>query len=263
MTPRQLYDSELDLISDVISWICRRHAMDPGESEDFGSSVHIRLLENDCAVLAKFQGKAKLRTYLTTVINNQYKDYLIAKNSKWRPSAKAKRLGWVAVALEIQLSRRGHSIHDAIAIVRQDGGVSESADELEELAAQLPVRIRPTFAGESEVERLEADTPADAEALKEDVRPSADRIYAILGEEMGELDRQDCLILKMRFLEGQKVVRIAKVLGLEAKKLYPRIVRSLKQLEANLGSRGVSREDVREVLGWGHELDSELDLDAT
>ena len=41
--------------------------------------MKLKLIENDYAILAKFQGKAKLSTYLTTVIHNMFRDYRIQK----------------------------------------------------------------------------------------------------------------------------------------------------------------------------------------
>ena len=254
-TPRQLYDTQLDEIASVIGWICRRHALRGDEAEDFTSWVHVRLLEDDCAVFARFRRACKLSTYLTTVVNNLFKDFLIAKNSKWRPSARAKALGWQAVALEAEIVRHGRSTRDAIQLVRQNPENDLSEEELENLVAQLPPRTRRTFVDESTLDQAASTSRSDGPALSRQARSEGNRVERELAAALATLTPQDALILKMRFQEGHKLVTIAKVLGLSNKGIYPHVERLLKKLQAELLARGVTWPRVADVFDAGLDLE--------
>ena len=89
--------AQLDLIDNVVASTCRRHGMLGDDAEDFKSSVHEKKIDDDYGVFRKFRGNSSLETYLTAVINNRCRDYRIQKWGKWRPSAKAKRIGTAAM----------------------------------------------------------------------------------------------------------------------------------------------------------------------
>jgi RNA polymerase sigma factor for flagellar operon FliA len=78
----------------------------------------MRLVENNYAVLRKFQNRSALRTYLASVIDRLSLDFCTEKWGKWRPSAMAERLGPVAVMLEQLVTRDAHTVEEAIEIVR-------------------------------------------------------------------------------------------------------------------------------------------------
>ena len=122
-TGEALFESELELIERVISFVSARHHLPGVEADDFGSHVKLKLIEDDYGILRKFEGRSSLRTFLTTVITRLFLDYRIAAWGKWRPSAEAKRAGEVAILLERltrprQLQFRGS--------VRADGNESSS-----------------------------------------------------------------------------------------------------------------------------------------
>jgi hypothetical protein len=72
MTREQQFLSELAVIERVIAWVSARRGLRGADADDFASVVKTRLVESDYAILAKFQGRSSLKTYLTAVINRLY-----------------------------------------------------------------------------------------------------------------------------------------------------------------------------------------------
>jgi len=54
-------------VDGVVRTIARRHRLPADEADELGSSVRLKLVENDYEVLRKFEGRSQLRTYLITV----------------------------------------------------------------------------------------------------------------------------------------------------------------------------------------------------
>ena len=98
---------ELALLDAVIRNIARMRRLAPGDHQDFAQSVHLKLIQGNYGVFAKFRGDSSLRTYLSVVVSRALLDWRNARYGKWRPSAAAARLGPEAVALElIDVARR-------------------------------------------------------------------------------------------------------------------------------------------------------------
>jgi|SRR5438876_9252438 len=81
--------SQLDLIERVIAFVCARQHVASTDADDFSSFVKLKFVENDYALLAKFEGRSSLRTFLTVVIQRLFLDHRITAWGKWRPSATA------------------------------------------------------------------------------------------------------------------------------------------------------------------------------
>src|SRR5947209_1314930 len=116
--PRQLLEDNLDLVERVIRFTSRRQRLDEADAEEFASTVKLRLIENDYAIVRKFQGRSHLSTFLTIVVQRMLLDYRIHHWGKWHASAEAKRLGDVALELEQLLHRDGRTIDDALPLLR-------------------------------------------------------------------------------------------------------------------------------------------------
>ena len=241
MIDHDLFTTHLPTIEWAIRRTCRRNCLREEEAEDFASSVRLKLLEDDCAVLRKFKGDAKLSTFLVTVVQHLFQDYRIAKWGKWRPSAAAKRAGAVAVQLEILTVRDGMDFDQAVETLQRNFGVEETAAELAEIAGRLPPRVPRRFEGEEALERA-AVTAAGADAegalLDGEREATARRVEAALGEALAELPAEDRLLLKMRFEDGFQVSRIATVLGQRQRQLYSRCERLVKELRRGAASSG-------------------------
>jgi DNA-directed RNA polymerase specialized sigma24 family protein len=86
-----IFLAQLALIDRVIAFVCRRNHLNATDAEDFASHARLRLMDDDYAVLRKFQGRSSLKTFLTITLQRMFYDYRIAAWGKWRPSAEAPR----------------------------------------------------------------------------------------------------------------------------------------------------------------------------
>lgn len=248
--PERLFLDELPQIEKVIGSICRRHCCFGPDAEDFSSTVKVKLIDNDYAVLRKFQGKSQLSTYLTMVISNQFRDFRIHKWGKWRPSAAAKKLGAAAIQLEQLRVRDSHSLDEAVRILRTNlGDDAPSPEDLFNLATKLPVRAKRRFEGEDKLENVPDQRQADERLVREERTEKMTRAKDSLDQALGGLSPEDRLIIKLRFEEGLTVARISKQLGIPQRALYSRIEKILKTLRKTLEADGVDPEVTR-ILGW-------------
>ncbi len=259
MRPHEIFERNVSLVERLLTTVCRRHAFPPDESEEFASWAKLRLIDDDYAVFRKWQERSSLSTYLTTVILNLFRDYRIHRWGKWRPSAEAKRLGTVAVQLETLLARDGRSLDEAIGVLRTNLGVERSPAELEELAARLPPRVRRRFEGEAALERVAAPERPDDGVRDGELREIAGRAQQQLGDALARLEKQERLLLKLRFGDGMAVVDIARLVGEPAKPLYGRIERALGALRRELEQHGVAAAEVAALVGWAG-LDFHVDF---
>lgn len=250
MDEEALFRSELPLVERVITLICRRNCCYGDEADDFGSTVKLKLIEDDYAILRRFEGRSSLSTYLTTVIQNFFWDYRIAKWGRWRPSAKARRLGEVAVQLETLVSRDGFGTDEAIEILRSNHGVGATRVELLALAAKLPHRVQRKFEGEETIEQLSDSHRAERRAIDIETAQRAARAEAAVADAMLEIDPEDRLFLQMRYQDGFTVAQIARRHGLQQRSLYTRFENCMRSLREAMEERGVSAEDIREVVSW-------------
>lgn len=238
------YLDNLDLIEKVIRFVGRRRHLSDEEREEFASEVRLKLVENEYAVLTSFEGRSSLPTFLTTVVTRLFFDWMRSRRGRPRPSAAARRLGAVAIELERLLYWQGFTFDEACRILHDNHGVEHSPDELEAMAGQLPSRaIDRSFEGGERAALLAADTGRPDEAVLDREREAeAERVVAILEEEMGGLDPEDRLILKMRFESDFRIADIARALQVPPKPLYRRIDKLLAELRRGLQRRGVGRE---------------------
>ena len=248
----------LELIERVASYAGRRGGFPPQDVEDFVSTVKVKLIDDDYAVLRKHRGDSSLATYLTTVVHNLFKDFCNHKLGKFRPSAKAKRLGPTALALERLLVRDQHELESAIRILKTRYAVDASDDEIRELAAQLPPRSPRREVGDEVLEQRAAEAPeADAARRVEDDERSAtaDRVEGVLNLALESLSTRDLLVLKMHFRDGCTIAAIAAALHEKQRQLYTLKENCLRQLRAVLDGEGLTWDEVREILGWqGREV---------
>lgn len=242
--------TELQLCDRVVRTVARRRGLSVDEQEDFSSWAWLRLVEDGEAILGRFEGRSSISTYLTTVVHNLFRDYRIAKWGKFRPSATAKRMGTVAVRLEMLVARDGHSVPEAVEILLRNDGVPGSVESLEAMAAKLPVRTPRRFEREQTLEQLPGRESAEDLALRREAAEAAGRVEAALDEGLRTLSPEDRLILKMRIEDGFTVADIARSLHLEQKPLYRRLDQLTARLRQEMEARGVRREDVAEVVEW-------------
>jgi RNA polymerase sigma factor (sigma-70 family) len=248
-TGQASFVSQLSVIERVTSFVCSRAHLSPSDADDFGSHVKLKLIEDDYAVLRKFQGRSSLRTYLTIVIQRLFLDYRISAWGKWRPSAEAKRGGPVALLLEQLMVRDGHTFEEACELLKTKHGVPSSRAELERVAGKLPTRARRRFeTDESLADVASSEVPVDQIVVEQERQLMADRVSGVLKALMSAADTQDRLILTLRFDDGRTVADIAAMLRLDQKSLYRRLERLLRDLRKAFEAEGIDSRTVLEML---------------
>ena len=247
-TGEALFLSQLAVIERVISFVSSRHHMPGGEADDFASHAKLRLIEDDYAILRKFQGRSSLRTYLTVVIQRLFLDYRISAWGKWRPSAEALRGGEIAVLLERLTTRDGYGFEEACELLETNHQLTVPRAALEAIAARLPGRTRRRFESDDALAQMPAVQPPIDDVIAEQERTvTAGRVAAALKAATAGLEAQDRLIIALRFDDGRTVVEIARMLKLDQKGLYRRLERVMKELRAALEAHGVDAASALEI----------------
>ena len=250
MDYQRLLTDHLDLIDQIVRTTSRRRHLSATERDDFTSFVHVRFIENDYGILRKFQNRSSIWTYLAAVIDRLSLDYCSEKWGRWRPSAMAERLGPVAVVLERLVTRDGHTVEEAIEIVRAHHDVALTHSELRRMWEQLPVRVRNIDVDEAVAEGVAA--PETSEANIEDAarRESIERLERALRSAFEGIAAQDRVLIALRFDEDLSIAEISQLTGSSVPTLHRRLDKSVKQLRMALARAGF---DPREVVGLiGH-----------
>lgn len=243
--------AHLDRIERIIASIARRHALGGDDADDFASWVKARLIKDEYRILRKFQRRSSIPTFLAVVIGNLFRDYRVQQWGRWRPSAAAKRMGAVAMRLEALLHREGHTLAQAIEMLRSRGVTGPSDRELSELASRLPDRVRRNEAHDDVLALLAADQGADRALWQSEQTSEWEAVRGALERALRHLPAEDQLILQVRFWDGFSVAEIARLLHLEQKPLYRRLDGDLARLRALLEVEGVHRADVAALLSGG------------
>ena len=259
MNPETMYLQHLDSIERIAAFVARRAHLNPDDSADFVQIVCVKLLENDYAIIRKFESRSSFSTYLTTVILRLFHQWRVEMWGKWRPSAEARRLGEKAITLERLITRDAYTFAEAVkTLTTRSGGVYTVA-ELETLYIRLPVRnARPVLvAEESTPEVAAADSTADDRVEAQERERLARQCAKALDAALAKFADEDRLILQLRFWDSRKVPEIAQITGIDQKKIYKRLEKLLRELRAALESAGVIRADVYRLLGSG---DQEIEI---
>ncbi|HVT60632.1 MAG TPA: sigma-70 family RNA polymerase sigma factor [Thermoanaerobaculia bacterium] len=257
MTPEELFHAHRALVKRLAEQGCRRYHLSQEETEDFVSTVMLKLIADDYAVIRSHQGRSTLPTYLAVVVAHLLQDYLNHLWGKWRPSKEAQRRGQMAILLERLLVRDRKSLDEACQILLTNHKVELSRAELEELAAGLPPRLPPRrMEGEEGLHNLVARETADRRLVDEERYALLQKAKAALRRALEALPDQDQLIARMRG-DDFSVVHIAKTLKLDQKPLYRRIEGICKTLRRALEAEGIRGADVDGVLGVDEPEDDE------
>jgi RNA polymerase sigma factor (sigma-70 family) len=257
-THEEMFLSQLPVIDRVIGWVCARRGLRGADAEDFASTVKTRLIENDYEVLARFEGRSSLKTYLTVVINRLFLDFQVRRFGKWRSSAEARRLGPVAVRLERLLFRDGLTFDEACGVLRSDTRMSETRDTLE--ALRLRLRDRPSRGTDADGDEPVSSVTGALAVERAERQALADRTFSAIRRSLLRLPARDRVFLRLHVEAGLTVAQAARALGLEQKALYRRKEEILKRLRSDLEGEGIGAQDARELLStldWGAALDAQ------
>lgn len=249
MDYQRLLLDQLDLIRQIVRTVGKRRHLSTAEREDFASFVHLRLVEDDYAILRKFQGRSSLWTYLAAVIERLSLDFCTEKWGRWRPSAMAEKLGPVAVVMERLVNRDGHPVEEAIEIVRSQNDVTLNYTELRRIWEQLPVRVRTSEVGEEVAEAITGNESSDAHIEDEERRKNIERLQRALETAFAEIAAQDRVLIALRFDQDLSMVEIAKLTGVSVPTLHRRLDKSVKQLRQALSHSGIDPRDAAGLIG--------------
>ena len=253
MNSEERFLANVPTIERIAAFYCRRMHLSDADTEDFISYVKLELIERNYDIIEKFEGRSSFTTYLTTVIHRLLYQHRTKEWGKWRPSAEAKRMGDVAIALERLTTRDGYSLAEAIEMMTTGNAPAASHRELEAIALRLPPRTpRPTLVTEETAPDLIAatDDPSDG-PMSLEREHLARRAASLLDEIMNSFDPEDRLILKMRFWSAQRIADIAGTLHLDAKKTYKRIEKLLAKLRTALERAGIGRKEIDDLFAHG------------
>jgi RNA polymerase sigma factor for flagellar operon FliA len=261
MNVERFFIDHLDEIDQAIAFVCRRHDIRGADAEDFASSVKLKIIDNDYAVIRKFQSRATFHGYLIVVITRFLIDERNHNFGKWRPSAEAKRLGETAVFLETLLRRDKRTLDDALALIRARG-TAVTRMELEALAEHFPARKpRPREISLDTAElHVAPATEAVVGAAEEGERTQLARKAATaLRGAMERLPEQDRVIFRMHFGANMTVAEIARVLRLPQKPVYRLLTTQLKNFRRIVERAGINARNVDDIIGMATTpLDGDL-----
>jgi RNA polymerase sigma factor for flagellar operon FliA len=243
-SPEALFLSEIATVERVIAFVVARRRLRAADAEEFASHVKIKLIENNYAVLRKFEGRSSLRTYLTVVVQRLLVDYYAANLGRWRPSAEARRAGEVGILLEQLLRRDGYNFDEACEILITNHQLAVDRADLERLAALLPARGKRQFESDDSLAD-HPDSAPGAEVLVDHTERSAiaGRVSAALKQFIAGAEPQDRLILVLRFADQRTVPEIASVLRTDQKRLYRRLDELLHEMRSRLHADGIAADE--------------------
>ena len=246
---QRLLVEHLPLIDLIVRTTGRRRHLSAGEQDDFAGFARLRLIEDDYAILRKFQNRSSLRTYLVAVIERLSLDFCVERWGRWRPSAAADRLGPVAVLLERLVSRDGHTLEEAMEIVRTNHASALSPRQLRDIWGQLPARIKTTEVGEEAAATV--SSPQTSESNVEDAErlESIERLERTLQSAFAVVPDQDRVLLALRFDQDLSIAQIATLTGVSVPTLHRRLDRTIKDLRRALTASGFDPREVAGLIG--------------
>jgi RNA polymerase sigma factor (sigma-70 family) len=246
---QRLLLDHLDLINQIVRTVGRRRHLSATEREDFASFVHLRMVDDDYAILRKFQHRSTLWTYLAAVIERMSLDFCADKWGRWRPSAMAVRLGPVAVVLERLVNRDSHSVDEALEMLKTNHDIALTHADLRKIWEQLPLRVRNTEVGEEAAQELSSDDSSEAAIDDAHRRESINRLQKTLQHALAQVASRDRVLIALRFDQDLSMGEIAKLMGTSVPTLHRRLDKSMKQLRSALSYAGFDPREVANLIG--------------
>lgn len=257
MHPRELLEANLGVVERAIGAVCAHAGLRGADAEDFGSSVKLALLEDDCAIVRRWEERSSFATYVTVVIRRLLVDHQ-RRAGRWYSSAAAQRQGEAAVLLERLLSRDRRSFDEALAIVLATHPEVTPA-QIAAMAATLPARpARPVLVpiDDDDRDRFAGPQRADERVTELELAQRARHASRVVREAMQSMTAEDRVVLRLRFSEELPVADIGRSLGIPQRPLYRRIETLLTLLRRALERAGLHALPVSDLIGTaGEHLD--------
>ncbi len=255
----ELFSQRFRQLEKIVRAVAAHRRLSADEGQELYGLVMLKVVQDDYALLRRFQGKSRWGTYLTVIVQRVLLDHRVKEWGRWRPSAKARRLGPSAVLLDRWINR--DRLEPAEAVRRLSAcGVGETAGELERLAEHIPRRTRRRLvSGDKHLRKLVDPEKTDLRVDAAERRRAAVHLNETLVSAFRDLSESERDLLDLRFVRGWTVRRIADSRDLETRPLYRRFERLLRRLRRRLERVGLCWRDVVAVLD-GPDTDLELDL---
>lgn len=255
MEPREVLQKNLALVDSVTDRVCRRARLYGPDAEDFSASVKLALIEDDYAILRRFEGRSSLSTYLTIVVERLLADEHVRTRGRWHPSTEAVRLGTAAMLLESLMFRDHRTLEEALPLVHAvDPTLTRSSAEA--LLARLPERRpRPVTTDLESVPPTSLSTEAATPEFE--ARQLSERTARIVRDTLAALSLEDRMLVRFRFVAAMSIADISRMMRLPQRPLYRRLESLLLRLRNALESAGLDGAAVEEIIetSAGEELD--------
>ncbi|HXH41697.1 MAG TPA: hypothetical protein VNN08_23940 [Thermoanaerobaculia bacterium] len=260
MDPRQVLEHNLELIDRIVRRVCQRGGVAAGDVDDFASMVKLALVENDYAILRRYEGRSSLATYLAIIAQRQLADHRERMHGRWRPSREAQRLGERAVLIEDLVGRQHRSVDEAMPIIRSvDASITRN--EVVEIADRLQQRTpRPRevpLPAEDAVPLPAADR-ADNDTLDRELRDVSRRAGTLLRETMAAWSAPDRMLVRLRFESSLTIADIARLMDVPQRPLYRRLESLLEGLRTVLLTAGIDPAAADDLLAASHRIEMDF-----
>ncbi|HEY6213478.1 MAG TPA: sigma-70 family RNA polymerase sigma factor [Vicinamibacterales bacterium] len=247
MDVRKLLEDNIELVERIVRRACKRVGVPPSDVEDVVSTVKLALVENDYAILRRFEGRSSLATYLTIIVQRRLADERERTHGRWRPSAEAQRLGPRAVLIEDIVGRQRRSFQEAMPIVRAVD-TSITSEEIADIAGRLPQRApRPREVELSPEMPVASAEGADRTAVDGELRDLSRRATILIRQTMAEWPPDDRLLVRLRFESSLTIADISRLMNQPQRPLYRRLewlLRHLRGVLQNGGIDGATADDL-------------------
>lgn len=254
MARHNLYSEHADAIEAVLAYTRRAHRLSADDGDEFSSWARLRLLEDDCAILRKFQGLSSIKTFLVTVIQRLFLDWRNKEWGKWRPTMEARRIGRVAIELERLVLRDGIDYGQASQLLASKG-IAASIAECDEVWGRLKRGGGRHFVGEETLDYLTAVEAVDLIDAQQRQR-LAEQVVRAVHEALAQLPPGDHLIFKLRYWDRVSVATIARLQQVEQKPLYRRFEQLHQRIRKDLAARGIAEAEIRGLFdGFGVDVE--------
>ncbi len=244
----------LAMAKPIATRVARRSGLPAADVEDFCSVTNLLLVRKAETIQRRFRAEAAVSTFLESLIRNCLRDFLNSRLGKWRPSARASRLGALAIELERLREWDGYSDEEAFQILRRSWHRPVCCQDLDRLAGDLPPRARSREVSWNDVST--AELAYEQEPL-EDNQQSPQKVGQALDKALRDLRPSDVTLLRRHFCERTPFSRLARQRGMRQRALYSLKDRLLRRLRRRLEAEGVRWPQVNAVLS-----DTPVELDS-
>jgi RNA polymerase sigma factor for flagellar operon FliA len=257
MDPRDILEDNLGLVDRIVRRVCRRGGVAAGDVDDFASVVNLALVENDYAILRRYEGRSSLATYLTIVIRRKLGDQRERTHGRWRPSPEAERLGERAVLIEDLVGRQRRSVDEAMPILRAvDSSITRQ--DVVEIADRLPQRAprpREVPLPEDDVVPLPAAERSDSAMLDRELHALSQRAGTLLRDTMAGWPAPDRMLVRLRFQSSLSIADIARLMKVPQRPLYRRLETLLGGLREILMKAGIDPAAADDLLDASNRIE--------